>query len=169
MLLVEYRGYKRREGRASDKAILTSRLIDRPIRPLFEKGFYNAVAVVATALSVEPDVAPEPLAMLGSSIALSTSDIPFAGPTGSVNVGLIDGKYIINPDAKQREQSLINLTVSGTDEAILMVEAGAKEVSEEEMIQGIMFAHEAIKEQVKFIKKWQKKLARERQNLMYIM
>lgn len=154
--------YKRREGRASDKAILTSRLIDRPIRPLFEKGFYNDVAVVATALSVEPDVAPEPLAMLGSSIALSISDIPFAGPTGSVNVGLIDGKYIINPDAKQREQSLINLTVSGTDEAILMIEAGAKEVSEGEMLQGVMFAHEAIKEQVKFIKKMAKEIGKKK-------
>ncbi|MGN1212515.1 MAG: polyribonucleotide nucleotidyltransferase [Christensenellales bacterium] len=145
--------FKRREGRANDKAILTSRLIDRPIRPLFEKGFYNDVAVIATALSVDPNIAPEPLAMLGSSIALSISDIPFAGPTGSVNVGLIDGKYIINPDLEQREKSLINLTVSGTEEAILMVEAGAKEVTEEQMLQGILFAHEAIKEQVKFVNK----------------
>lgn len=154
--------FKRREGRASDKAILTSRLIDRPIRPLFEKGFYNDVAVVATALSVDPDIAPEPLAMLGSSIALSISDIPFAGPTGSVNVGLIDGKYIINPDQKQREESLISLTVSGTEEAILMVEAGAKEVTEEQMLQGILFAHEAIKEQVKFIKKMVKEVGKKK-------
>ena len=154
--------FKRREGRANDKAILTSRLIDRPIRPLFEKGFYNDVAVIATALSVDPDIAPEPLAMLGSSIALSISDIPFAGPTGSVNVGLIDGEYIINPDQAQREKSLISLTVSGTAEAILMVEAGAKEVTEEQMLQGILFAHEAIKEQVKFINKMVKEVGKKK-------
>ena len=150
-------GFKRREGRASDKAILTSRLIDRPIRPLFPKGWYNDVTVIATALSVEPDIAPEPLAMLGSSIALSISDIPFAGPTGSVVVGLVDGQYVINPDQKQREKSLMHLTVSGTEEAILMVEAGAKMVTEQQMLDGIMFAHEAIKEQVK----WQKKIVKE--------
>ena len=146
-------GYKRREGRATDKAIITSRLIDRPIRPLFEKGFYNDVTVVATPLSVEEDVSPEVLAMIGSSIALSISDIPFAGPTGSVQVGLIDGEYVLNPTPEQREKSLINLTVSGTEEAILMVEAGAKEVTEEQMLQGILFAHEEIKRQCKEIKK----------------
>lgn len=143
--------FKRREGRPSDHAIITSRLIDRPIRPLFEKGFYNDVAVVATPLSVDPDIAPEPLAMLGSSIALSISDIPFAGPTGSVNVGLVDGEYIIAPNREQREKSLLNLTVSGTEDAILMVEAGAKEVTEEQMLQGILFAHKYIKEQCKFV------------------
>ena len=95
-------GFKKREGRASDKAILTSRLIDRPIRPLFPKGFFNDVTVIATALSVEPDIQPEPLAMLGSSIALSISDIPFAGPTGSVFVGYVDGEYVINPNVEQR-------------------------------------------------------------------
>ncbi len=158
-------GYKRREGRPSDKAIITSRLIDRPIRPLFEKGFYNDVAVVATPLSVEEDISPEILAMLGSSIALSISDIPFAGPTGSVQVALIDDKYIINPNKDEREKSLINLTVSGTEEAILMVEAGAKEVSEEQMLQGILFAHEAIKEQCKFIKKMQKEVGKKKQNI----
>src|SRR5574344_2344253 len=158
-------GYKRREGKASDKAIITSRLIDRPIRPLFDKGFYNDVAVVATPLSVEPDISPEILAMMGSSIALSISDIPFAGPTGSVQVALIDGKYIINPNEKEREDSLINLTVSGTEEAILMVEAGAKEVSEEQMLQGILFAHEAIKEQCKFIKKMVKEIGKKKQDI----
>ena len=94
--------FKRREGRASDKAILTARLIDRPLRPLFPKGLFNDVVVVATALSVEPDVAPEPLAMIGSSVALSISDIPWMGPTGSVVVGLVDGEYVNNPDAAQR-------------------------------------------------------------------
>ena len=143
-------GYKRREGRASDKAILTSRLIDRPLRPLFPKGFFNDVTVIATALSVDPDVAIEPLAMLGSSIALTISDIPFQGPTGSVQVAYVDGKYICNPNEAEREKSLMHLTVSGTSEAILMVEAGANEVTENEMLDAIMFAHEEIKKQVAF-------------------
>ena len=147
-------GFKRREGRASDKAILTSRLIDRPLRPLFPKGFYNDVTVAVTPLSVDPDVYPEVLGMIGSSIALSISDIPFAGPTGSVVVGLVDGEYIINPDSKQREQSILHLTVSGTEDAILMVEAGAKEVSEEQMLKGIFVAHEEIKK----IVRWQKEI-----------
>lgn len=144
-------GFKKREGRASDKAILTSRLIDRPLRPLFPKGLFNDVAVVATALSVDTNIPPEVFGMLGSSIALSISDIPFFGPTGSVVVGYIDGKYIINPDNDQRVKSNLNLTVSGTGEAIMMVEAGANEVSEQVMLDGIMFAHEEIKRQVKFI------------------
>ncbi len=144
-------GYKKREGRASDQAILTSRLIDRPLRPLFPKGFYNDVAVVATALSVDPDYPPEVLAMIGSSVALSVSDIPFAGPTGSVVVGYVDGKYVINPNQEEMEKSLMHVTVSGTNEAILMVEAGAKEVSLELMRDGIMYAHGFIKEIVKFI------------------
>ena len=143
-------GFKKREGRPSDKAILTSRLIDRPLRPLFPKGFFNDVSVVATALSIDPDVAPEPLAMLGSSFALTISGIPFAGPTGSVNVALIDGKYIANPNNEEREKSRMNLTVSGTRDAVLMVEAGAKEVTEEEMLGGIMFAHDIIKKLVDF-------------------
>ncbi len=143
-------GFKKREGRPSDKAILTSRLIDRPLRPLFPKGFFNDVSVVATALSIDPDVTPEPLAMLGSSFALTISGIPFAGPTGSVNVALIDGEYIANPNDKQREESRMSLTVSGTKDAVLMVEAGAKEVTEEEMLGGIMFAHNIIKELVQF-------------------
>ena len=146
-------GFKRREGRASDQAILTSRLIDRPLRPLFPKGFYNDVSVIATPLSVNPDSAPEPLAMFASSLALTISDIPFGGPTGSVDIAYVDGKYIVNPNQAEREASLMDLTVSGTKEAILMVEAGAKEVSEEVMLQGILFAHEEIKKQVEFQEK----------------
>ena len=146
-------GFKKREGKPSDKAILTSRLIDRPLRPLFPKGFYHDVVVVATALSVDPDVAPEPLAMLGSSFALTISDIPFMGPTGSVQVGLVDDKFIINPNSEEREKSLIHLTVSGTEDAVLMVEAGAKEVPEEKMLDAIMFAHDDIKKIVAFQKK----------------
>ena len=101
-------GFKKREGRASDKAILVARLIDRPIRPLFPKGIFNDVVVIATALSVDPDIAPEPLAMIGSSVALSISDIPWAGPTGSVIVGCVDGKYVINPNVEEREKSTIH-------------------------------------------------------------
>ncbi len=144
-------GFKRREGRASDKAILTARLIDRPLRPLFPKGLFNDVVVVATALSVERDVAPEPLAMIGSSIALSISDIPWAGPTGSVVVGLVDGEYIINPDAEQREKSSIHLNLAGTKDAILMIEAGADEVTNDEMVGAIMFGHAEIKKICAFI------------------
>ena len=144
-------GFKKREGRASDKAILTSRLIDRPIRPLFPKGLFNDVTVIATALSVDTNIAPEPFAMLGSSIALSISDIPFAGPTGSVTVGLVDGKYVINPDSEQREKSTLHLNLSGTKDAIMMVEAGAKEIDDEEMIGAILFGHEEIKKQCAFI------------------
>ena len=143
-------GYKKREGRPADKAILVSRLIDRPLRPLFPKGFYNDVSVVATALSVDPDAEIEPLAMLGSSVALTISDIPFQGPTGSVVVSCVDGKFIVNATEKEREQSTMHLTVSGTGEAILMVEAGANEVSEQTMLDAIMFAHEEIKKQVEF-------------------
>ena len=138
-------GFKKREGRASDKAILTSRLIDRPIRPLFPTGIFNDVVVVATAFSVDPDVSPEPLAMVGSSIALSISDIPWAGPTGSVVVGCVDGKYVINPNVEERAKSTIHLNLAGTSDAILMIEAGANEVTDAEMVGAIMFGHEEIK------------------------
>ncbi len=144
-------GFKKREGRASDKAILTSRLIDRPIRPLFPKGIFNDVVVVATALSVDPDISPEPLAMVGSSIALSISDIPWAGPTGSVVVGMVDGEYVINPDVEQRAKSTIHLNLAGTSDAILMIEAGANEVTDAEMVGAIMFGHEEIKKVCKWI------------------
>ncbi|MCD8307860.1 MAG: polyribonucleotide nucleotidyltransferase [Clostridia bacterium] len=144
-------GFKKREGRASDKAILTARLIDRPLRPLFPKGFYNDVVVIAQALSVEPDVSPEPLAMIGSSVALAISDIPWAGPTGSVVVGLVDGKYVINPDADQRARSRIHLNLAGTKDAILMIEAGADEVTNDEMVNAIIFGQEEIEKICHFI------------------
>ncbi|MBO5713058.1 MAG: polyribonucleotide nucleotidyltransferase [Clostridia bacterium] len=144
-------GFKKREGRASDKAILVSRLIDRPIRPLFPKGIFNDVTVIATALSVDSNIMPEPLAMLGSSIALSISDIPWQGPTGSVVVGMVNGEYVINPDNAQREASDLHLSLSGTKDAIMMVEAGAKEIEDEQMIKAILFGHEEIKRQCEFI------------------
>jgi polyribonucleotide nucleotidyltransferase len=144
-------GFKKREGRASDKAILTARLIDRPLRPLFAKGFYNDVSVVATVLSVEADIPPEVFGMIGSSIALAISDIPWAGPTGSVVVGMVDGKYVINPDSEQRAKSRLSLNLAGTKDAIMMVEAGASIISEKEMLDAILFGHEEIKKIVAFI------------------
>ena len=158
-------GFKKREGRASDKAILTSRLIDRPIRPLVPKGLFNDVAVVATALSVDTNIPPEVWGMLGSSIALSISDIPFYGPTGSVVVGYVDGKYVINPDSVQRAMSKMHVYVSGTADAIMMVEAGADEVSEEVMLGGILYAHEEIKKQVAFINEIVKEVGKPKKNM----
>lgn len=136
----------RREGRPRDAATLAARLIDRPLRPLFPEDFRHDVQIVATVLSVDSDNDPVVLAMNGASIALSLSDIPFNGPIGGVKVGLIDGEFIINPDAEEKEQSLLELTVAGTKEAIMMVEAGAKQLSEDVMLDGIMFAHQAIKD-----------------------
>ncbi len=155
-------GFKKREGKASDKAILTSRLIDRPLRPLFPKFFYNDVTVIATCLSVDTNIPPEIYAMIGSSVALSISDIPFAGPTGSVVVGYVDGKFIINPDSEQREKSTLALNLSGTKDAILMVEAGANELSEDEMVDAILFGHEEIKKIVAWIESIQKEIGKEK-------
>ena len=158
-------GFKKREGRTSDKGILTSRLIDRPIRPLFPKGLYNDVVVIATALSVDTNIPPEPFAMMGSSIALSISDIPWAGPTGSVQVGLVDGRYVINPDNTQREKSVLTLSLSGTKDAIMMVEAGAKEISDEEMVNAILFGHEEIKKQCAFIEQIRKEIGKPKRQM----
>src|SRR5690554_6120554 len=144
-------GFIKREGRPSEKAILTSRLIDRPIRPLFPDGFRNDVQVVATVMSVDQDNSPEITAMIGSSVALSISDIPFMGPTASVQVGLIEGKFIINPNSQEREVSDLNLVVSGTKDAVMMVEAGANFVSEEVMLNAILTAHDEIKKICSFI------------------
>ena len=145
-------GFIKREGRPSEKATLTCRLIDRPLRPLFEKGMRNDVQVVVTILSVEQDVPPEIPAMIGSSIALAVSDIPWNGPTGAVLVGRVDGKFIICPDEEQRALSDLSLYVAGTEEAIMMVEAGAKELSEDTMLDAILFGHEEIKKLVAFQK-----------------
>lgn len=144
-------GFIKREGRPSEKAILNSRLMDRPLRPLFPKGFYNDVQVVATVMSVDLDAPSEIAAMIGSSVALSISDIPWDGPTASVLVGMVDGEFVINPGLEQREKSDLHLVVSGTKDAIMMVEAGANEVPEETILDAIMFAHEEIKEIVSFI------------------
>ena len=143
-------GFLRREGRPSEHATLTARMIDRPIRPLFAEGFRNEVQVVNTVLSVDQDCTPEMTAMFGASLALCVSDIPFNGPIAGVMVGRVDGEYIINPTPEQLEKSDINLTVAGTKYAVNMVESGAKEVSEEAMLGAIMFGHEHIKQLVAF-------------------
>ncbi|MDO4546366.1 MAG: polyribonucleotide nucleotidyltransferase [Bacillota bacterium] len=144
-------GFIKREGRPSEKAVLNSRLMDRPLRPLFPKGLFNDVQVVATVLCMDNDAPSEIAAMIGSSVALSISDIPWDGPTASVLIGMVDGQFVVNPSLEQREESSLHLVVSGTKEAIMMVEAGANEVPEETILDAIMFAHEEIKKIVEFI------------------
>jgi len=146
-------GFIKREGRPSEKATLISRLIDRPIRPLFPDGFRNEVQVISMVMSVDQDCPSEMAAMFGSSLALMISDIPFGGPIAGVIVGMIGDEFIINPTNEQMEQSTINLTVAGTKDAINMVEAGAKEVSEETILEAIMFGHEEIKKLIEFQEK----------------
>ena len=145
--------YTKREGKPTDKAILTSRAIDRPLRPLFPKDFRNDVVVVATVLSVEQDNSPEIAAMIGASCALSISDIPFGGPTAAVNVGLVNGEIIINPTEEQRKVSDLTLTVAGTHDKIAMIEAGANEVPDETMLEAIKKAHVEIQKLCEFISK----------------
>ncbi|MBE6113145.1 MAG: polyribonucleotide nucleotidyltransferase, partial [Peptococcaceae bacterium] len=147
-------GFLKREGKASEKAILSSRLIDRPIRPLFPKGYRNDVQVVATVLSVDMDNAPDCLAMVGASAALHLSQIPFMGPIAGVVVGLVDGEFVINPNQEQEEKSIMHLTVAGTADAVMMVEAGAQEVPEMTILDAIMFGHEEIKKIVAAIEEF---------------
>ena len=144
-------GFLRREGKPSDKAILTSRVIDRPIRPLFPKDYRNDVSIVTTVMSVDIDNSPEIAAMIGASAALSISDIPFAGPIGGVSVGLVDGEFVINPNLEQRGKSLMQLTVAGTKEKVVMIEAGACEVKEDVMYDAIVYAHGEIKKICEFL------------------
>lgn len=138
-------GFKKREGRPGDEATLTARLIDRPIRPLFPDGYRHDVQIINTVLSVDPNCSPEMAAMIGSSMALSVSDIPFQGPIAGVNVGYVDGEYVINPNLEQREKSRLDLEVAGHKDAVNMVEAGASEITEAEMLEAILFGHEEIK------------------------
>jgi len=145
-------GFIKREGRPADAAILRCRLMDRPLRPLFPKGFYNDVEVVATVMSNDLDCAPEICAMIGSSAAIAISDVPWDGPTGSVQIGRVDGEFVINPTLAQREVSDLSMYVAGTEEAIMMVEAGAQEIPEDVMLDAIMFGHEEIKKICRFIK-----------------
>ena len=144
-------GFNKREGRPGTNAILTSRLIDRPIRPLFPSDYHHSIQVTATVLSYDPNYPTDILAMIGSSIALSVSDIPFQGPTGSVRVGHIDGEMVLNPSVEDQKRSRLNLAVSGTADAIMMVEAEVDLLKEEEVLDAILFAHEEIKKLVSFI------------------
>ncbi|MBQ9075969.1 MAG: polyribonucleotide nucleotidyltransferase [Mogibacterium sp.] len=157
-------GYIKREGRPSDKATLVSRLIDRPLRPLFPKGYRNDVVVTATAWSVDVDCQPEVAALLGTSAAIAITDIPWDGPTAGVVVGMVDGELVINPTFEQRQVSDINLTVCGTEEAIMMVEAGANEVPEDKMLEAILFGHEEIKNICRFIKNIVAEVGKEKQS-----
>lgn len=143
-------GFKKREGRPGDEATLTARLIDRPIRPLFPKGYRHDVQIMNTVLSADPDCSPEMAAMIGSSMALSVSDIPFQGPIAGVNVGYVDGKYVINPTVAEKEVSRLDLEVAGHKDAVNMVEAGASEITEKEMLEAIFFGHDEIKRLVAF-------------------
>ncbi len=143
--------FLKREGRPTDKAVLASRLVDRPIRPLFPKDMRNDVSVVMTVLSTDPDYSPEIVGMIGTSIAISISDIPWAGPIGGVNVGLVDGEIVINPNSAQRQNGDMLVTVAATSKKVVMIEAGANEVPEDVMLAGIAKAHEEIKEIIKFI------------------
>lgn len=151
-------GFTKREGRPTEHAILTSRVIDRPIRPLFPKDYRNDVCINATVLSVDQENSPEICAMAGASLALSISDIPFQGPTGAVSVGYVDGSYIINPNKEQRASSRLNLTVASTTDRVMMIEAGANEISDEEMYEAIMFGHEENVKIANFIKDLQEKI-----------
>ena len=155
-------GFIKREGRPSENATLAARMIDRPMRPLFPENFRNEVQVVNTVLSVDPDNSPELTAMFGSSLATSISMIPFDGPIAGVKVGRVDGKFVINPTVEQMDASDIDLTVAGTKDAINMVESGAKEVSEEDMLEALMFGHDAIKELIKFEEKIIKEVGKEK-------
>ena len=155
-------GFIKREGRPTENATLAARMIDRPMRPLFPENFRNEVQVVNTVLSVDPDNSPELTAMLGSSIATSISKVPFDGPIAGVKVGRINGEFIINPTVEELEKTDIDLTVAGTMDAINMVEAGAKEVSEDDMLEALMFGHDAVKELVKFENKIIKEIGQEK-------
>ena len=155
-------GFIKREGRPTEAATLAARMIDRPMRPLFPENFRNEVQIVNTVLSVDPDNSPELTAMFASSLATSISSVPFNGPIAGVKVGRIDGNLVINPTIEELENSDIDLTVAGTSEAINMVEAGAKEVSEEDMLEALMFGHDAVKELVKFEEKIVKEIGKEK-------
>lgn len=162
-------GFIKREGRPSENATLTARLIDRPLRPMFSEGFRNDVQIFNTVMSVDPDNSPEMSAMFGSSLALCISNIPFNGPIAGVNVGRVNGEFIINPTVEQTEQSDIELTVAGTKEAINMVESGADQVSEEDMLEALLFGHEAIKELCAFQEEIVKAVGQEKMEVTLLL
>ena len=155
-------GFLKREGKPSEKSVLTSRVIDRPIRPLFPKDLRNDVVVVATVLSVDQDNSPEMTAFLGTAISLAISDIPFNGPIAAVSVGLCEGELVVNPNAAQRAVSDLDLTVAGSSEKIVMIEAGANQVADETVLAGIKLGHVEIKKMCEFISTIQKEIGKEK-------
>lgn len=159
-------GYIKRETKPTDDATLVARLMDRPLRPLFPDGFRNDVQIIATVLSVDPEHNPDILAMIGSSIALHISDIPFMGPTGSVRIGKVDGKFVVNPSEEMLEKSDLDLAVAGTKDAIMMVEAGANELSEKEMLDAILLAHEEIRHITDFIEEIRAEVGKEKKEFV---
>ena len=154
--------FMRREGRPTEKAILASRVIDRPMRPLFPKDMRNDVSIVCTVMSVDPDCSPEMVGMIGASIAVTISEIPFKGPISGVSVGMVDGEYVINPTAEQQANSRMAVTVASTDKLVAMIEAGADRVSDKEMFDAIMFGHEANQKVIEFIKEIQREIGKEK-------
>jgi len=161
-------GFIKREGRPTEKAILADRLTDRPLRPLFPQKFRNAIHIVTTVFSIDQDCVPEPLAIIGASAALSISKIPFAGPVAAVSVGLVNGLPVINPTVEQSESSTLSLVVAGTEEAILMIEAGAKEVPGEQILEAILAGHEAIKDIIRLQKEMVEKVGREKMEFQVV-
>ena len=159
--------FQRREGKASEKATLASRVIDRPIRPLFPKDMRNDVGVVATVMSVDPDCSPEITAMIGVSIAISISEIPWDGPIGGVVVGLVDGNFVINPTAEEKEKSEMYVTVASTADLVAMIEAAANEVDDETMYDGIMFAHKENQKIVEFINQIRAEVGKEKVSIVF--
>ena len=154
--------FTKREGKPSEKAILTSRMVDRPIRPLFPKSMRNDVSVVMTVMAVDPDCAPDIVGMIATSIALSISDIPWNGPIAGISVGLVDGEIVLNPTLEQRQHNDLHLTVAGTKDKIVMIEAGANEVPEDTMLQAILTGHEEIKKMVAFISEIQSQIGKDK-------
>ena len=160
--------FMRREGRPSEKAILASRLIDRPIRPLFPSDMRNDVVISCTVMSVDYDNLPEIAAMIGTSVALSISDIPWGGPIGGVNMGYVDGAYVVCPNSEQRKKSELNVTVAGTAEKVVMIEAGADQFPEDQMLRAISIAHDEIKKLVAFIDGIKKEIGKEKFDFEHI-
>lgn len=158
-------GFIKREGRPSEKAVLACRLIDRPLRPLFPDGYFNEVQVIATVLSVDQDCLPDVVAMIGASVALSISDIPFMGPIAGLHVGYVNGEYVINPGSKEREESDLDLVVAGTKDAVMMIEAGANELTEEQVLEAILYGHDEIKNIVTFIEEIQAAIGKDKQEV----
>lgn len=158
-------GFIKREGRPSESAVLACRLIDRPLRPLFPSGYRNEIQVIATVMSVDQDCEPDVVAMIGASVALTISDIPFMGPIAGVHVGYVNGEYVINPTSEQREESRLDLVVAGTKDAVMMIEAGASELTEAEVLEAILFGHEEIKNIVTFINEIRAAIGKEKQEV----